>query len=60
LETYSDGLIGTYYGVNKPQLQVYLDEFDFRHNRRKTAAAAFQTLLGLGTAQMSTEFESML
>ena len=39
-------LIGTYHGVSKPQLQVYLDEFVFRHNRRKTPAAAFQTLLG--------------
>ena len=38
-------LIGTYHGVSKPQLQVYLDEFVFRHNRRKTPAAAFQTLL---------------
>jgi transposase-like protein len=38
-------LIGTYHGVSKAQLQVYLDEFVFRHNRRKTPAAAFQTLL---------------
>jgi len=50
-------LIGTYHGVSKPQLQVYLDEFVFRHNRRKTPAAAFQTLLGLGIAQQSTEYE---
>src|SRR5450631_140773 len=50
-------LIGTYHGVSKPQLQVYLDEFVFRHNRRKTPAAAFQTLLGLGTAQKSTQYE---
>jgi hypothetical protein len=33
-----------YHGVSKPQLQVYLDEFVFRHNRRKTPTAAFQTL----------------
>jgi hypothetical protein len=26
-------LIGTYHGVSKAQLQVYLDEFVFRHNR---------------------------
>src|SRR5207245_65724 len=32
-------LIGTYHGVSKAQLQVYLDEFVFRHNRRKTPAA---------------------
>jgi hypothetical protein len=33
------------------QLQVYLDEFVFRHNRRQIPMAAFQTLLGLGTAR---------
>jgi len=52
-------LIGTYHGVSKGQLQVYLDEFVFRHNRRKTPAAAFQTLLGLGTARRSTEYEQI-
>jgi transposase-like protein len=49
-------LIGTYHGVSKPQLQVYLDEFVFRHNRRRTPAAAFQSLLGLGTGRKSTEY----
>ncbi len=44
-------LIGTYHGVSHNQLQVYLDEFVFRHNRRKQPMAAFQTLLGLGTGQ---------
>ena len=48
-------LIGTYHGVGRHQLQVYLDEFVFRHNRRKTPQAAFQTLLGLGMAHASTE-----
>ncbi len=52
-------LIGTYHGVSKDQLQVYLDEFVFRHNRRKTPAAAFQTLLGLGTARRSTAYEQI-
>src|SRR5947207_7805532 len=32
-------LIGTYHGVSKDQLQVYLDEFVFRHNRRKSAGS---------------------
>jgi transposase-like protein len=50
-------LIGTYHGVSKTQLQAYLDEFVFRHNRRKTPAAAFQTLLGLETARPSTGYE---
>jgi transposase-like protein len=49
-------LIGTYHGVSRDQLQVYLDEFVFRHNRRKQPAAAFQTLLGLGTGRKSTEY----
>ena len=52
-------LIGTYHGVSKPQLQVYLDEFVFRHNRRKTPAAAFQTLLGLGAGRESTQYEQI-
>ena len=52
-------LIGTYHGVSKSQLQVYLDEFVFRHNRRKTPAAAFQTLLGLGTSRKSTMYEQI-
>ena len=50
-------LIGTYHGVSRAQLQVYLDEFVFRHNRRKQPTAAFQTLLGLGTGRKSTEYQ---
>lgn len=49
-------LIGTYHGVSRPQLQVYLDEFVFRHNRRRQPMAAFQTLLGLGTGRMPTPY----
>jgi transposase-like protein len=52
-------LLGTYHGVSKAQLQVYLDEFVFRRNRRKTPAAAFQTLLGLGVGRKSTEYEQI-
>lgn len=50
-------LIGTYHGVSRAQLQVYLDEFVFRHNRRKQPMAAFQTLLGLGTGRASTPYD---
>lgn len=42
-------IAGTYHGTSAKHLQVYLDEFTFRHNRRRTPMAAFQTLLGLGT-----------
>lgn len=41
-------VLGTHRGVSKEHLAVYLDEFVFRHNRRHTPMAAFQTLLGLG------------
>jgi transposase-like protein len=41
-------LQATHRGVSVEHLQVYLDEFVFRHNRRHTPMAAFQTLLGLG------------
>jgi hypothetical protein len=45
--------------VSKNQLQVYLDEGVFRHNRRKTPTAAFQTFLGLGSARPSTAYEQI-
>ena len=44
-------LLGTHRGVGADHLQVYLDEFVFRHNRRGNPQAAFQTLLGLGTGR---------
>jgi len=46
--------IGTYHGaISRKYLQAYLDEFEFRYNRRKTigvgriAARLFQSLVGL-------------
>jgi transposase-like protein len=52
-------LVGTHHGVSRAQLQVYLDEFAFRHNRRRTPTAAFQTLLGLGTGRPPTPYRSI-
>jgi hypothetical protein len=52
-------LLGTHHGVGRHQLQAYLDEFVFRHNRRKQPMAAFQTLLGLGTKHKSTTYKEM-
>jgi transposase-like protein len=49
-------LHGTHRGVGDPHLQVYLDEYVFRHNRRRTPMAAFQTLLGLGAARRPTTY----
>ncbi len=50
-------LIGTHHGVSREHLQVYLDEFVFRYNRRKHPMAAFQTLLGLGTDRAPTTYK---
>jgi len=49
-------LVGTHHGVSRAQLQVYLDEFAFRHNRRRKPTAAFQTLLGLGAGRAPTPY----
>lgn len=52
-------LIGTHHGVSRDQLQVYLDEFVFRYNRRKSPMASFQTLLGLGTGRGPTNYKQI-
>lgn len=35
---------GTYHGVAKPHLQEYIDEFNFRYNRRKFGENLFERL----------------
>lgn len=52
-------LVGTHHGVSRRQLPVYLDEFVFRHNRRRTPQAAFQTLLGLGMSRGPSTYEQI-
>jgi hypothetical protein len=52
-------LIGTYHGVSRDQLQIYLDEFVFRHNRRRLPMAAFQTLLGLGSSRKPSSYKQI-
>lgn len=52
-------LQGTHRGVSREHLQVYLDEFVFRHNRRRTPMAAFQTLLGLGALHAPTTYREI-
>jgi transposase-like protein len=49
----------THRGVSPDHLPVYLDEFVFRHNRRRTPLAAFQTLLGLGTLHEPTTYHQI-
>ena len=41
--------LGVFHGLRRPHLQRYLDEFVFRWNRRRHTAAAFDSLLGIGT-----------
>jgi hypothetical protein len=43
--------------VSRDQLKVYLDEFVFRHHRRRQPMAVFQTLLGLGTGRLPTSYQ---
>jgi transposase-like protein len=44
----SNWLATTYRSVGPDHLSQYLDEYVFRFNRRRQAAAGFQSLLGLG------------
>jgi len=50
---------GTHRGVSDEHLHVYLDEYVFRHNRRGTPMAAFQTLLGLGALHQPTTYRQI-
>jgi transposase-like protein len=50
---------GTHRGVSDEHLPVYLDEFVFRHNRRGTPMASFQTLLGLSALHAPTTYDQI-
>jgi transposase-like protein len=52
-------LQGTHRGVSGEHLQVYLDEYTFRFNRRRTPMAAFQTLLGLQSQQQPSTYKEI-
>jgi hypothetical protein len=52
-------LHGTHRDVSRRHLQVYLDEYTFRHNRRRTPLAAFQTLLPLSTLHQPTTYHQI-
>ncbi|WP_162150463.1 transposase, partial [Arthrobacter sp. H5] len=59
ISNFKTWLRGTHRSVSNEQLQVYLDEFTFRYNRRSTPMAAFQTLLGLGSRQPPTTYRQI-
>lgn len=50
---------GTHRDVSREHLPVYLDEYVFRHNRRRTPMAAFQTLLGLGALHAPATYQQI-
>jgi transposase-like protein len=52
-------LEGTHHGVSAKHLQAYLNEFTFRHNRRRTPMAAFQTALGLASQKLGPTYEGL-
>jgi transposase-like protein len=52
-------LHGTHRGASPKHLQVYLDEFTFRHNRRRVPMAAFQTLLGLSSLHSPSTYDQI-
>lgn len=52
-------LNGTHHGVDPGYLPIYLNEFVFRFNRRKTPMAAFQTLLGLASAKAPMPYRKL-
>jgi hypothetical protein len=52
-------LQGTHHGVSPGHPPVYLDEFVFRVNRRKTPMADFQTLPGLGSRRPPTTYHQI-
>ena len=51
---------GTHRGVSPEHLPVYLDEYVFRHNRRRVPMASFQTLLGLGAAHNPVTYREII
>ena len=51
---------GTHRGVSNEHLPVYLDEYVFRHNRRRTPMAGFQTLLGLGARHEPITYKDII
>lgn len=52
-------LYGTHRWASNEHLPVYLDEYVFRHNRRNTPMAAFQTLLGLSAIHQPTTYREI-
>lgn len=59
LDLQPQGLAARNLDVSREHLQVYLDEFVFRHNRRRTPMAAFQMVLGVGANRPPTTYREI-
>lgn len=53
-------VLGVYHGLRDKHLQAYLDEFVFRFNRRRSRAAAFQTLLVFATKRKPITYNMLI
>jgi len=53
-------LRGTHRWASQGHLPACLDEFVFRHNRRRTPHAAFQTLLGLSAQHAPSTYRQII
>jgi transposase-like protein len=51
---------GTHRRVSPEHMPLYLDEYVFRHNRRRVPMASFQTLLGLGLAHEPVTYREII
>lgn len=60
ISNFKSWLRGTHRSVSHEHLQVYMNEFIFRYNRRNTPMAAFQRLLGLSTEQSPTTYRQII
>ena len=60
ISNFKSWLRGTHRSISNEHLQVYLDDFTFRYNRRSTPMAAFQTLLGLSSQQAPTTYRQIV
>jgi len=52
--------LGVYHGLRRRHLQIYLDEFVFRFNRRRNPAAAFERLLGLSLTLQPATYQMLI
>lgn len=60
ISNFKSWLRGTHRSISSEHLQVYLDEFVFRYNRRHSPMSAFQTLLGLESHQQPTTYRQIV